>query len=196
LRIVGGTLRGRRLESPRGASTRPTSERVREALASALDARGLLHDARVLDAFAGTGALGLEALSRGAAALVAVDLDRDALACLRRNVAAFELSARAHVLQLDLTQKRAALARALARTEVAPFTLVFADPPYSLAAEAAQLLTDLRAAGLLAAGAVIALEHARRTPPALAEGFAALARYDYGDTSVQLWETVAPPEDS
>jgi 16S rRNA (guanine966-N2)-methyltransferase len=196
LRIVGGALRGRRLESPRGAATRPTSERVREALASALDARGALLDARVLDVFAGTGALGLEALSRGAAALVAVDSDRDALACLRRNVAGLELSARAHVLPLDLTQKRGALARGLARTEVPPFTLVFADPPYALAAQAAALLADLRAAGLLAAGAIVAFEHARRSPPEPPEGFAPLARYDYGDTSVQLWETVALPEES
>src|SRR5690242_16026950 len=98
MRIVGGTLRGRRLESPRGAGTRPTSERVREALASALDARGALQGAVVLDVFAGTGALGLEALSRGADTLVAIDADRAALACIRRNVAALELATRAHVL--------------------------------------------------------------------------------------------------
>ncbi|HMI94233.1 MAG TPA: 16S rRNA (guanine(966)-N(2))-methyltransferase RsmD [Polyangiales bacterium] len=193
---MGGALRGRRLESPRGSDTRPTSERVREALASALQARGLLLDARVLDVFAGTGALGLEALSRGAAALVAVDVDRSALACLRSNVAALELGARAHVLPLDLTAKRGALERGLMRTAVPPFTLVFADPPYALAAEAVRLLSDLRGAKLLAEGAIVALEHARRTPPELAEGFTLLARYDYGDTSVQLWETVAPPEES
>ena len=196
MRIVGGALRGRRLESPRGADTRPTSERVREALASALDARAAVADARVLDLFAGTGALGLEALSRGARALVAVDSDRHALACIRRNVTALELDSRAHVLALDLNAKRGALLRALERTGVAPFTLVFADPPYALAAQAAELLAELLAAQLLAGPAVIAFEHARRAPPPLPAGFAALAGYDYGDTSVQLWETVATPEQS
>ena len=194
MRIVGGALRGRRLESPRGADTRPTSERVREALASALAARGALTDARVLDLFAGTGALGLEALSRGAQALVAVDVDRQALACLRRNVAALALEARAHVLALDLTAKRGALVRALERTGVAPFTLVFADPPYALAGRVSELLADLHAGHLLAGSAVVAFEHARRSPPPRPAGFEPLAGYDYGDTSVQLWETVATPE--
>ena len=196
MRIVGGELRGRRLESPRGHKTRPTSERVREALASALAARDALVDARVLDVFAGTGALGLEALSRGAAALVAVDVDRNALACIRRNVSALGLDARAHVLPLDLSAPRAALARGLERTGVPPFSLVFADPPYALAERAGALLLHLHGAGLLAAQAIVAIEHARRAPPALPEGFAVLARYDYGDTSVQLWETVAPPDES
>jgi len=196
MRIVGGALRGRRLESPRGDKTRPTSERVREALASALDARGALAGARVLDVFAGTGALGLEALSRGADALVAVDVDRNALACIRRNVSALGLGDRAHVLPLDLSSARSSLAKGLTRTGVPPFSLIFADPPYALAAQASELLAGLNSAGLFAPGAIVALEHARRAAPALPEGFAELASYDYGDTSVQLWETVAPPGES
>ena len=128
--------------------------------------------------------------------LVAIDTDRAALACIRRNVTALELAARAHVLPLDLTAKRGALARGLERTGVPPFTLVFADPPYALAEQASLLLADLRAAALLAPAAIVAFEHARRAPPERPEGFEPLASYDYGDTSVQLWETVAPPQES
>lgn len=190
MRIVGGSLRGRRLEAPRGSATRPTSDRVREALASALDARGALAGARVLDLFAGTGALGLEALSRGAGALVAVDSDRAAVACIERNVAALELQARAHVLALDLEGKAGALARALERTGVPPFSLVFADPPYALSARATALLSELHAAEVFAAGAIVAVEHARRSPPQPPAGFSSLAAYDYGDTSVQLWQRI------
>ncbi len=91
-RIIAGVARGRRLETPRGAATRPTSDRVREALFGSLDARGVLDGAVVLDLFAGSGALGLEAASRGAEEVVLVDSAREAVAVARRNAAALGLA--------------------------------------------------------------------------------------------------------
>src|SRR6188508_16991 len=100
MRIIGGALRGQRLKARPAPSTRPTSDRVREAIASALQARELLQDARVLDLFAGTGALGLEALSWGAAALCATDSDRRAVQCIGENIRGLGVSAQARALQL------------------------------------------------------------------------------------------------
>src|SRR5437588_5033228 len=127
LRIVGGSHRGRRLIAPPGEAVRPTSDRAREALFNILShgrfaAAGLAFaDRPVLDAFAGTGALGLEALSRGAAAAAFIENEREALALLRRNIAALDESDRTHVVAGDATRPpRAAFACAIA----------FLDPPY------------------------------------------------------------------
>src|SRR5882672_4117130 len=127
LRIVGGSHRGRRLVAPPGELVRPTSDRAREALFYILShgnfaASGLpFADKPVLDAFAGTGAFGLEALSRGAGAAVFIESDREALATLRRNIAALGEEDRAHVVAGDATRPpRAAMACAIA----------FLDPPY------------------------------------------------------------------
>jgi 16S rRNA (guanine966-N2)-methyltransferase len=123
MRIVSGLAKGRRLAGP-GDGTRPTSDRVREALFSSLEASVRLHGARVLDLFAGTGAVGLEALSRGAAAAVLVEKNRAALDVLRRNVATVGLTGAVVVAS--------PVARYLAGTPDDPFDVVFADPPYSV----------------------------------------------------------------
>jgi 16S rRNA (guanine966-N2)-methyltransferase len=191
VRIIGGTLRGRRLAADPASATRPTSDRVREALASALHARALLADARVLDLFAGTGALGFEALSRGAHSLLAVDLDAIAVAGIAANARALGIDAHTRVLRLDLLGPIAKLATALRRTEQAPFTLVFADPPYTLSERAAAMLGELAAHTLLAEGAVVAFEHAVKHPPTRPAAFSELATYAYGDTGVSLWEMIA-----
>lgn len=126
MRVVAGELRGRRLVAPSGASTRPTSDRVREATFNALTSMGALDDARVLDLFAGSGALGIEALSRGATSATFVERDRAALAALRTNLDACGLGPdRAEVVVGD--------AAALVSTGrlAGPWDLALLDPPYA-----------------------------------------------------------------
>ena len=156
MRVIGGAHRGRRLRAPRGLRTRPTADRVREALFDILGpaVRGL----RVLDLFAGTGAVGVEALSRGAARVVFVERDRDAVRALQANLAALGLSRdRARILAADAV---AALAR-LGRSEP-PFDLVFLDPPYA-GDLAARTLATLAGSPLLRPGARVVVQHFAKT---------------------------------
>src|SRR5437762_9573312 len=176
LRIVGGVHRGRRLAAPAGETVRPTSDRAREALFNILlhgdfAASGLVFAGRpVLDAFAGTGALGLEALSRGAGAAVFIEGNREALAVLRRNVVALGESERAQIVLGDATwPPRAALACALA----------FLDPPYR-SGLAAPALAALAAAGWLAPNALTIVEIAAREDLASPPGFTGIDERVYG----------------
>jgi 16S rRNA (guanine(966)-N(2))-methyltransferase RsmD len=177
MRIVAGRFGGRRLVAPRGNSTRPTSDRVREALFSVL---GSVDEARVLDLYAGTGALALEAVSRGAALAVCVDRDRAALAALAENVASLGVGD-------VVTVVAAPIERAAARLrQLGPFDLVFVDPPYADVDRAAATLATLAADGVFSEGARVVLEHARRDEPTIA-GFADPARRFYGDTALSLF---------
>ena len=126
MRVVGGTAGGRRLHAPAGRALRPTSERVREAVFSSLESMGGLDGAAVLDLFAGTGALGIEALSRGASHAVFVDADPDALAAVRSNLEATGLTDSGHVVRSDVV-------RFLERQNDV-FDVAFADPPYEFQA--------------------------------------------------------------
>ena len=126
MRVVAGTARGRRLAVPAGGATRPTSARVREAVFNSLHSLGAVEESSVLDLYAGTGALGIEALSRGAAEAVFVERDRDAAACLRSNLAAMGMVGRAAVIASDVG---AALAGSSLADRV--FDLAVIDPPYS-----------------------------------------------------------------
>lgn len=176
LRIVGGTHRGRRLIAPAGEGVRPTSDRAREALFNILShgefaAAGLpFADRAVLDAFAGTGAFGLEALSRGAAAAAFIESEPAARLALRRNVAALGETGRARIIAGDATRPpRAAFACAL----------VFLDPPYR-SGLGAPALTALAAAGWLAPDAFAVIEvaaHEDFRPPA---GFTLFDERVYG----------------
>ncbi|GAB3489492.1 16S rRNA (guanine(966)-N(2))-methyltransferase RsmD [Nocardiopsis coralliicola] len=156
-RIIAGTAGGRRISAPGGRTTRPTSDRAREALfASVVSALGGLDGARVLDLFAGSGAIGLEALSRGAAHALLVESDRSAAAVIRRNIAA-----------LGLDGAELAAARAERIVERGPqggrYDLAVADPPYALADGAVRaLLEGLRDRGWLAPGALVVVERAAR----------------------------------
>ena len=155
-RVTGGTHRGRRLAAPTGNSTRPTGERAREALGNALVAAGGLEGAQVLDLYAGTGALGLELLSRGAGAAVLVERDRAALASLRTNVAALGLPAT--VVAGDVAS--------FARHPSGPFDLVLADPPYEVSdTDLGAVLTDLVRAGALRPQADLIVERSARSGP-------------------------------
>jgi 16S rRNA (guanine966-N2)-methyltransferase len=164
VRIVAGLAKGRRLAAPAG-STRPTSDRAREALFNSLATMVDLDGARVLDLYAGTGAVGLEALSRGAAEVVFVESDRSAADVLRRN---------ADTLGLPGARiERRPVATYLAVPPAAPFDVVFADPPYALEdATLAGVLAALGAPGWLAEGAIVVIERsARGGPPPWPEAF-------------------------
>jgi 16S rRNA (guanine966-N2)-methyltransferase len=179
MRIVGGALRGRRFDAPKGKGTRPTSDRVREALASALESRGAFDGARVLDLFAGTGALSFEALSRGADHAVLAEKDGRVLAGLKKSAGALGLTDHVTIRREDLS-KGGAVSRLNA---LGPFDLVFADPPYAELSLLGPLLAGLESA--LADGAWIAIERASRD--ALPDHpFVVDTTYRYGETSVDL----------
>src|SRR5262245_24860031 len=166
MRIVGGALGGRRLRPPPGTEVRPTSDRTREAMASALEARGALVGARVLDLFAGTGALGFEALSRGADFCTFVDSSAKVIMTLESNAADLELTEKVRVLRVDLkTAPRQAGSRVLDAAHGDPFTLVFADPPYAEIELVGPLLELLVQNGAIASHAIVVVEHAARRPP-------------------------------
>jgi 16S rRNA (guanine966-N2)-methyltransferase len=176
-RIVAGTAGGRRLAvPPRG--TRPTSERVREALFSAVQAAIDLAGARVLDLYAGSGALGIEALSRGAAEATFVESDRSALAVLERNVVTVGLPG----AELRRGTVRSVLAGAPGR----PYDLVLADPPYDLAGpELAAMLGALVEGGWTRPDTVVVVERARRSgPPDWPEPLRPSKVRRYGDTEL------------
>jgi 16S rRNA (guanine966-N2)-methyltransferase len=188
LRIVGGVLGGRRLSAPRSDATRPTTDRVREGLASALDARGALAGARVLDLFAGSGALGFEALSRGAIELVAVDADPRAVECVTANARSLGVAEQTRVLRIELLARPAAAVRRLRTVAGEGFSLGFADAPYDALDAVPPLLEALAREGVFAPGALVAVEHPSRRAPVWPAAFTSVARYRYGDTAVSLLE--------
>ena len=133
MRVVAGELRGRRIDAPEGDSTRPTTDKVREAIFNALGSLGALDEARVVDLFAGSGALGIEALSRGAGWCSFVENDRRALGVLRGNITSLGLAERSSVLTVDLVREAATRDSLRLREILAGATLVLADPPYRFA---------------------------------------------------------------
>lgn len=177
-RIVAGTAGGRRLRVP-PAGTRPTSDRVREALFSSIEARMDLDGSRVLDLYAGSGALGLEALSRGAEAALLVESDRRAAAVLRGNISDLGLTA-AQVRVGAVTQ-------VLAQAGAGVFDLVFADPPYDLPTAAVEGdIGALAAHGWLAEDALLLVERSIRSAEiAWPAGFAGRAPKRYGETRIE-----------
>jgi 16S rRNA (guanine966-N2)-methyltransferase len=176
MRIVSGSHRGRRLLAPAGETVRPTSDRAREALFNILShgdfaAAGLpFAGAAVLDAFAGTGAFGLEALSRGAEEAFFIENDRAALASLARNIAALGETTRAHIIPGDATRPRRALS---------PCAVAFLDPPYR-SGLAAPALAALAAAGWFLPEAIVIVEVAAREVLPTPAGFALLDERTYG----------------
>ncbi len=161
MRIIAGIARGRRLAAPRGTATRPTSDRAREGLFATVTAiRGPLPGARVLDLFAGSGAIGLEALSRGAVRVVFVESDARAAQVIRANLAGVALPGG----ELVCDQVQRFLDRGPGAE--AAFDLVVADPPYAASpAEVTGMLTGLASGGWLAPGALVAVERATRAGP-------------------------------
>ena len=190
MRIVAGEFRGRVIEAPQGEGTRPTTDRVREALFSSLfSMRGGFEGAVVLDAFAGSGALGLEALSRGA---------RQAVFCEREQKAAKVCERNIHALGLD--SRRAVLVRrdafeGLPLSHGALFDLVLLDPPYAYdAQQVVSLVSGLKRSGSLADDSIIVYEHAHAVLQEVvaaveAAGFQVVASRKYGKTGITVWRS-------
>ena len=182
MRIVGGKFKGRSLAAPAGQATRPTADRVREALFNIL-AHGIegfaLDDARVMDLFAGTGALGLEALSRGARFCQFVDESAEARGLIRRNADALGLVGQCKIWRRDASK----LGPCAPQT---PFDLVFADPPYGKGL-GEKALASLVEGGWLAPGAIVVLEEAEKAAVGDVAGLALLDQRAYGDTQVRFY---------
>lgn len=180
MRIVGGRFRGRSLAGPSGQAIRPTSDRLRESLfnvlAHAYD--DPVEGARVIDLFAGTGALGLEAVSRGARHALFVDDGTEARALIRGNVETLGLGGTTRIFRRDATKLGP-------MPPQEPFTLAFLDPPYGRDL-APRALASLRDGGWLAPGALVLVEEAAEVDLGEQPGYALLERRDYGDTAVSF----------
>jgi 16S rRNA (guanine966-N2)-methyltransferase len=177
-RIIGGSAGGRRLQTPRGDRTRPTSDRVREAFFSAVESRmGLWSGLRVLDLYAGSGAIGLEALSRGASGATAVEQDQRTAALIRRN---------AETIGLPLEVVTRSVRTHLVEATPSAYDVVFSDPPYSLATD--QVVGDLVVLGergWLAEDALVVVERSSRGEPVgWPEGFEPDRVRSYGETQL------------
>ena len=184
MRVVGGRLRGRNLAAPKGDAIRPTSDRLRESLFNVLaHAYGdPVSDARVLDLFAGTGALGIEAISRGAAFALFIDDGAEARALIRQNVDALSLGAVTRVFRRDATRLGAA-------HPVEPFSLAFLDPPYRKGL-AAPALAAMRDGGWLTPDALVVVEEAADAGFAVPDGYAEIERRTYDDTVIGFLRAV------
>lgn len=181
MRIVAGRFKGASLEAPKGLSTRPTSDRVRQALFNVLEhgpARFEFEGARVLDLFAGTGALALEALSRGARYAVLIEEDAAARAAIRRNVEALSLTGVTKIWRRDATRLGEA-------GTLQPFDLVFCDPPYGKGL-GERALASAATGGWLAKGAIAVLEERGANEIAWPASFQEIDRRRYGDTVIAL----------
>lgn len=182
MRVIAGICRGMRLLAPAGTSTRPTSDRVKEALFNILSSRIAFDDVKVLDICAGTGSLGIEALSRGAASCTFIENERRVLTCLEKNISDARINNRSEIFPMDVLKALPVIARRGLR-----FDLVLFDPPYDsgLYASVPEALCTL---GLFASTALFAAECAARNP--LPDSIGPLARFDrrvYGDTALELF---------
>ena len=185
MRIVAGAWRGRRLQAPKGDATRPTSDRVREAVFSSLVSMvgSDLGGAAVLDVFAGSGAMGLEALSRGAGRVTFVESDQAARAVLAANIAALDAGGRSRVVPTDAF---AASTGAAVRAG-GPFALLLLDPPYRISsAQVTGLVEALEGEGSLTTDAVVVYEHATASEPVTPHAFVVQRTRRYGSTSVTI----------
>lgn len=188
-RIISGLAGGRRIRTPAGSGTRPTSDRVREALFSRLEHLDVVNRAHVLDLYAGSGALGLEAASRGAASVLFVESDRAAAVVVRKNIAELDLAG--VIVRADTVER--ALLSGPASGEVS-CDLVLVDPPYDVSEEAlADVLTLLVTHGWLSADALVVVERSARSPePRWPKGLDGAGERRYGDTKMWFADFAGP----
>jgi 16S rRNA (guanine966-N2)-methyltransferase len=183
MRVVAGQLGGRRFKAPRGMATRPTADRARQGLFSVL---GDVTDLRVADLFAGTGALGIEALSRGARSAVFVESARHVVGVLRENLRELGLAERSLLLPLSVEHAERRL------LESGPFDLVLCDPPWAEIASASLSLQRLVDSGLLADSATVAIEHRREDAVALSGTVGLWQERHWGDTAFSFFRASGP----
>ncbi|NMM25511.1 MAG: 16S rRNA (guanine(966)-N(2))-methyltransferase RsmD [Phycicoccus sp.] len=191
-RIISGLAGGRRIHTPPGSGTRPTSDRVREALFSRLEHLDAVHRAKVLDLYAGSGALGLEAASRGATSVLLVESDWAAVAVIRKNIADLDLTG------IDVGVRADTVERALLSgptSEKARCDLVLVDPPYDVTEEAlGDVLTLLVTHGWLSPEALVVVERSARSPePRWPPGLEGAGERRYGETKMWFADFAGPP---
>ncbi len=185
-RVIAGRFHGRPLRVPRGLATRPTAARVRKSL---FDILGNLEGARVLDLYAGSGALAIEALSHGASFAALVERDRRALECITQNLSLVGATAMTRVLGVPAE-------RAVERLRGgAPFDVVLSDPPWDAVEAALEVVGGLVAAGLLAERGVVTLEHRKDARPLAPPGLAAYDRRTFGDAGITFFRLVSHPDE-
>jgi len=186
MRIIGGRLKGRALLTPSSRAIRPTSERLRESIFDILEHRfpGYIEGARVVDLFAGTGALAIEALSRGARFALFVDNSAEGRALLRANVEALALGGVTRIWRADATRLGSAPAGG-------PFALAFLDPPYGQGL-AGPALASLLAGGWLEPNALCVIEEDAKADIGAPIGLARLDERTYGDTKIAIFQATAP----
>jgi len=175
MRVIAGRFRGRRLKTPRWEGVRPTSDKLRETLFNILAPR--IEGARLLDGFAGTGAVGIEAISRGAALVTFIEHDRRAVALIEENL-------RACGVEGGYTIHRGDVAAVLAGPGSNAFDVIFLDPPYDIGSTSAVLEASAR---VLASGGLIVLEHATRREPEAAATLMAVRRVKSGDSTLTFF---------
>lgn len=179
MRVIAGQAKGMKLYSPRGRMVRPTSDMVRGAIFDKLGP--VVVDARVLDLFCGSGAIGIEALSRGAAAAVFIDAERSCIELVRRNLEKTRFSGKAEVYRRDA----GAVVREMSR-RLQPFDLVFLDPPYSLPSIFMTSTLDAITSGVLSPDGTVVCEHSVRTEPVLPTKMVLSDRRIYSSTAVSF----------
>lgn len=179
MRIVGGEFRGRRLSGPKSDRIRPTSDRVRESLFNILSGMVDLERQRVIDLFAGTGALGIEALSRGASFALFVEDGVEGRALLRQNIESLALAGRTKIFRRDAT-------RLGPRGHLAPFSLAFLDPPYSREL-GGRAIDELVSNDWLTSDAMVVLEEKRDAISFAPEGLREIDRRNFGDTAIAFY---------
>jgi 16S rRNA (guanine966-N2)-methyltransferase len=188
MRIVAGKFRSQRIEAPKGLATRPTSDRVRQALFNVLEHGAPQFDftgARVLDLFAGSGALGLEAMSRGARFCLFVEESAEARASIRRNVEALSLTGATKIWRRDATRLGEA-------GTMQPFDLIFLDPPYGKGL-ATKALQSAAAGGWIRDGAIAVLEERADAEVELPQAFQELDARIYGETKIVVMRAIPAP---
>ena len=186
MRVIAGTHRGRRLASPPGHVLRPTSDRVREALFSILGNR--LPQSRFLDLYAGTGAVGIEAASRGATHVTCVESTEQARECLRQNIARCEMRNQVRVCAQTVDQFFCQ-----PKSWDGPYDIVFVDPPYAAVLDFIRLIESRETTHLFAADSWLIIEHATKAllPDSVA-GASFRRRYRYGDTTLSVFSSITP----
>lgn len=185
MRVIAGRFGGRTLKAPAGDATRPTGAKVKEALFSIL---GELSALRVLDLYAGSGALGIEALSRGAQSAVFVESARPALACLRENLNKLDVGDDAKLIPMRVEAARPQL------SQLGPFDLVLCDPPWKDAAAALETLGGWAGAGLFSGPARLVLEHAAKSAFAAPAALEVVDERRWGDTAITIFGLAEPAD--
>lgn len=197
MRIIGGKFRGMHIDAPQGRDTRPTTDRVRESLISmVISARyGSVEGDKVLDAFAGSGSLGLELISRGAASALFFEKERSAATSIKKNITQLKLGPEA--VRVDVKDVFLSAARGVGfPANFTPFDVVMLDPPYRMGTDVvSELVLSLVKHGLLADSCVVVFERDKKTPPLVLEGFEQVKEKTYGSTGVDVLRYHANEQD-